>query len=269
MQRRKRSIGSDFLRTMSDVGQTPRRPFDYHSKSLKGSPSSSSDEENETSFITVISLCFMVFAVIALLLMSDFTFVSHHPSTSTMATESTLIMPPLSKFGSLQYALAKADIVALYFAASWCSMSTPVTQSLSKMFSEADSMDNRVLKPIEINDKHDHDGKIAIVYVSSDNSEEEMIDYSRWNWINVPFGSLDRTNLKKKFLVCAQIEMNELGIEARRFHIPTLLIIDSASHGILSTNGVNDLEEYGDKVVEHWLLLQESQRKLDNNLGNG
>ena len=205
----------------------------------------------------------MVFILLLIFLLStNFDFVSHHPPAAPVAASSlTLgVGASLSKFKSLEKALTNSKIVGIYFAASWCDMSTPVSNALEKVFSAGDSLQNRVLS----NDTPDGEKKdLSIVYVSSDESEEDMKVYSRSNWINVPFESTDRNELKRHFRTCAQIEMEELGIDPRRFHIPTLLIIDSVTHGVLSTNGVDELEEYGTNVLDHWLQIQALTRGLE------
>jgi hypothetical protein len=38
--------------------------------------------------------------------------------------------------------------------------------------------------------------------------------------------------------------------------IPTIIVIDSASHGIITFNGVNDLETLGEESLEHWKDIQ-------------
>jgi hypothetical protein len=58
--------------------------------------------------------------------------------------------------------------------------------------------------------------------------------------------------------------MEELEINPRRFHIPTLMIVDAVTHGVISTNGAEDLEEYGDGVLDHWLEIQTLTRALED-----
>ena len=173
---------------------------------------------------------------------------------------------PLSKFKSLEYALAHSELIGLYFAASWCRMSTPVSNSLEEIFppGAAGGIDDRILSPQSTVATRSAERKaLAIVYVSSDESEEDMIDYSRKNWINVPYGSTERTSLKQHFQVCAKPEVEQLDI-TRNFEIPTLIIIDSVSHGILTTSGHIDLEQDGAVALDHWLELRDTVRGLEN-----
>lgn len=170
---------------------------------------------------------------------------------------------PLAKFPSLTNAFAKSEIVALYFAASWCPMSTPITEALDEAFS---CKRNTLLYPdaMEAHDAAAEGRKpLSIVYVSSDGSEEEMTDYIRGGWQSVAYGSTERTELKKHFRVCAKRELAELGFE-RKFEIPTLMVLDGHTHGIISTNGVDDIREYGDKALTHWLGMQSLIRGLED-----
>jgi hypothetical protein len=264
-KRRVRSSNSDM--------QLPVTMSDVSNKKASSSWSSSSKPRNRnlhsgSTASTLIACGLLVVFILFLvfLLTADFDFVSHHPAKATvMDPASGTTGDSLSAFKSLDRALAGANLVGLYFAASWCSMSTPVSTNLEIIFSGtgADSIQDRVLS----NDNADMTTEkkdFALVYVSSDNSEEEMKDYVRWNWINVPFASPDKNNIKRHFRTCAQVEMEELQIDVRRFHIPTLIIIDSVTQGILSTNGVDELEEYGKGVLDHWLQIQMLTRALED-----
>ena len=105
---------------------------------------------------------------------------------------------PVDKFPFLKSVLEGADLVGLYFAASWCPMSTPVTSMLSgDMMPEAIGAATNALKTVGAKS-----GKslIDIVYVSSDETAEQMDAYidSEWtNWKSVPFDSDERTELKR------------------------------------------------------------------------
>ncbi len=240
--------------TMADVSKINNKPSSF-AKSRKGS--------NNSSTLVTCGLFVLVIVMVWILLTTKFDYAADNLSTSIESGLSKASGASLSKYNSLQSALSQSNLVGLYFAASWCSMSTPVTKKLEELFSNEDSMQSRVLSekyPASPGEKKD----FALVYVSSDESEERMTDYSRWNWINVPFDSPDRNNLKRHFRTCAEIEMKELGIEVRRFHIPTLIIIDSKTQGVLTTNGVDELQEYGKNVLDHWLALQSLTRGLEN-----
>jgi len=171
---------------------------------------------------------------------------------------------PLAKFSSLSYALANTNLVALYYAASWCPMSTPVTKELESTFSQKAGA---LLVPGDEASGEDVHRPLAIVYVSSDTSDDEMQQYSRKGWINVPFDSPDRNGLKRHFRVCAKRELQELGFD-RKMEIPSIIIIDSVTQGVLTTSGVSDLKEYGDKAIDHWMGLQQLIRALEDKYEN-
>mmetsp|Transcript_19543 Transcript_19543/g.24633 ORF Transcript_19543/g.24633 Transcript_19543/m.24633 type:complete len:150 (-) Transcript_19543:55-504(-) len=136
----------------------------------------------------------------------------------------------LSKaFPSLATPLSTSQVIGLYFASSWCPDCTPITPKLRMMYEGQSS-----------------DKKLEVVYVSSDNTEEQMknsLSASHGQWSCIPFDSAERSELKRKFGVCAGKEVRELGMSPsdRKFGIPTLILIDSKSEEILTYDGVNDL----------------------------
>lgn len=164
---------------------------------------------------------------------------------------------PLSEFETVNNALEHVNLVGIYFAASWCPMSTPITNQLEEYFS---SVPNLLYNPGESKtQKHE----FAIVNVSSDTSQSAMEDYLRPGWIGVPFDSTETVALKKHFSVCAKREMAALGFE-RKFEIPTLIILDGESHGTITTNGVYDLEVGGSSALDRWIYMQTVIRGLES-----
>lgn len=148
-------------------------------------------------------------------------------------------------------------------------MSTSVTQSLERIFSNDEIMASRVLKEEEEEQKNHQPSPslmkdFSLVYISSDYSYLEMKDYMKWNWIGIPYDSTDRNDIKRYFSICAQNEMSELGILSRRSQIPALIIFDSVTQDVISTNGVADLETYGEEVLDHWLEIQSLMRALED-----
>jgi hypothetical protein len=154
---------------------------------------------------------------------------------------------PLDQFSELTYALEHSQLVLLYFAASWCPMSTPISIALDKAFGRGDILLTR-------------NGKkktLAIVYVSSDETLEEYKEYTRKRqWLPIPFDSPDKNNIKRHFATCAHRELEELHFD-RKHEIPTGIVIDSRTQGIITTNGADDVEKMGDGALERWLQLQE------------
>ena len=160
---------------------------------------------------------------------------------------------PLSQFTDLSFALGNSDLVALYFAASWCPMSTPVSQALDEAFGRNDAL------------LADGGGRktLSIVYVSSDKTLEQYNGYlHNRNWIAIPFESTQRNQLKRHFATCAHRELEELGID-RKHEIPTIIVIDSQTQGIITTNGADDVESMGAGSLDHWKDMQEWIRKTE------
>jgi hypothetical protein len=168
---------------------------------------------------------------------------------------------PLAHFPTLQYPLQHTKLIGLYFAASWCTKSTPVTQALDEYFRDIilppKSEDEEAVRELKM-DRY----PLAIVHVSSDTKEAKFQDYIRQNWIAVPFDTPEKTALKRKFQVCAQPEVEFLGID-RKYEIPTLLIVDSETQTILTANGVEDLEEFEGKALQHWMELHDLVRGME------
>jgi hypothetical protein len=216
----------------------------------------------------------------ASLLNTDFNFVPHPPiktqqessyrtSTHGVNEKRADDVRTLSQFQSLAFPLSRSKLIGLYFAASWCPMSTSVTHTLEEIFSKQTSnqdtsLVNRILSNEDANKEHGQQKDFSLVYVSSDYSDKEMKSYMKWNWIGIPFDSPDRNDIKRHFRICAQNEMEELGIHPRRFQIPTLVVLDSATQAIITTDGAADIANYREEVLEHWLEIQSLMRALED-----
>ena len=174
------------------------------------------------------------------------------------------------KFPSLEYALAHSKLVALYFAAAWCPMSTPV----SEMLDHEDFTTLLVPPPSSDASSGEEMGGsgstspfLSLVYVGSDRSHEQMTQYlqHRPRWMHVPYDSVDRTKLKQHFQTAAKVEMKDLGMDSRRHEIPTIIIIDGGSQQVLTFSGVKDVEEHGARgAVDTWLELAKLSQALDS-----
>ena len=164
-----------------------------------------------------------------------------------------------SQFSKLAFALHNSDLVALYFAASWCPMSTPISIALDKAFGNKDY----ILTPTDKGRK-----PLSIVYVSSDRDVDEYNEYiENRNWLAIPFESAQRTNIKKHFKTCAHRELEELDID-RKHEIPTIIVIDSETEGIITTNGADDLDDLGAKAFDHWKDMQSWIKKRSSKYDN-
>jgi hypothetical protein len=168
----------------------------------------------------------------------------------------------LRNYESLQYALDNSQLVALYFAASWCPTSTPVSLAIDSALSDMLLPPPRVVH-VESLAQQRHG--LSLVYVGSDKSEEEMRVYleRRPHWMAVPFDSPERARLKRHFQTAAEKELSELGMTSRRHEIPTLIVIDGASHQVLTFHGVKDVTEKGAKAVDEWFELMRISHALD------
>ena len=284
MQKRRVKGSSDLPVTMSDATASSSGSISNSRTSRAERRLRRRNKESDGSCLLSFGLFFLFCFVLGIILFSDFDYVSHHPlkTSSSSSSSSSEYMQhvgtSLTKFSSLKYALDNAELVGLYFAASWCPMSTPVTKKIDELFSmDTSPLKQHVLEPPltilseigPIESNNDEKKDIALVYVSSDDTESEMMKYSKNNWMNVPFDSKDRNDIKRHFRICAEVEMDSLGIERRRSEIPSLIIIDSATHGILSVSGKNDILEHGEGVLDAWMNLKHLLRFLEDKYVNG
>lgn len=164
--------------------------------------------------------------------------------------------PPLARFSELAGALEQSELLALYFAASWCSMSTPISHALDRAFGAQHAAASA---------RGGRDA-LAIVYVSSDKTLDEYTAYlHQRNWLAVPFASPQRNELKRHFATCAHRELEELDMD-RKHEIPTIIVIDSRSQGIITTNGAGDVEQLGTGALEHWQKILQGIRTVEDHV---
>jgi len=163
----------------------------------------------------------------------------------------------LSQFPTVAWALQHADLVGLYYAASWCPMSTPVTEKLGEHFPSS-----ALLPPPTLDSNPSKKFAFAIVHISSDTTQEALDAYAKPNWISIPIAEDERTALKKHFAVCAKRELEELDME-RKFEIPSLLILDGPTHGLITTGGALDLINQGEVVLDYWKEMQAKIRAME------
>lgn len=81
--------------------------------------------------------------------------------------------------------LARADYVALYFSAGWCGPCKVFTPHLVRFFNQ-----------------HHQGGKVHVVLVSSDRSEDGMFSYMRnaeMPWLAIPYGHIRDSGIKQRF----------------------------------------------------------------------
>jgi hypothetical protein len=196
----------------------------------------------------------MTLAVMSLLVVFCIRQFTENNNSRTAAAPRALA---LAQFPTLSWALDHADLVGVYFAAQWCPMSTPVTAKLGQHFPAAD-----LLPPPDVDSTPSKQHAFALVYVSSDATQEALDEYAKPNWIKIPMEQNERTALKKHFSACAKRELAELDME-RKFEIPTLLILDGATHGVITTNGADDVMHRGAKALEYWQELLSKLRAME------
>jgi len=187
-------------------------------------------------------------------------YVNDDKRTSAALVDAPLLQ--LASYASLQHALSNAEIILLYFAASWCPMSTPITDQLKQTF--PDSHDG-VLKPVGrefASSSKRKKAEIAIVYVSSDINEIEAQKYGNSNWIRIPFNSLEGTELKRHFKTCSANEAKPLNVN-RRHGIPNIIVIDSRTHDVISNSGIKDLANFSGGSISHWREMMDSKKGLN------
>lgn len=169
-------------------------------------------------------------------------------------------LPSKGQFPSLEFPFEHSSLVGLYFAASWCPQSTPVTEKLDELFRDvliqppATSNDNNEGVDTFLQDQQHHLRKgLSIVYISSDSDQDSMESYRKPNWFTVPFSNVDeRSDIKRFYKTCAKRELSELGFERKR-EIPSLIILSGETRDVLTYDGIQDIRDHGVQSIDHWL----------------
>ena len=242
-----------------DLSSARRRPESSSSKSFSTTRGLRGATKAHPHFLQIVG-CILVVGIV----LGGILWVVHHPKapaeTAVSSHTRRTNTRALSQFSSLDSAFAaSSSLVLLYFAAAWCPVSTPATENIEEYLSD------HLAPPPPISIKSStHTTRsattttkkypLSLVYISSDKTKEAFDDYLGTNWMVVPWDSPERTQLKRHFRVCAKPEVQALGID-RTMEIPTLLILDSVTHAVVTTGGVQDLKEYEDRALDHWLDL--------------
>ena len=106
----------------------------------------------------------------------------------------------------------------------------------------------------------DEERMMEIVYVSSDDTEEQCSNYMKQrhgDWLCVPFVSPLRNELKQKYGVFAGKEAPLFPGTRRQAGIPTLVVIsrDGTPHVVLdcdSSKVLKDVESQGTSFLDQW-----------------
>jgi hypothetical protein len=150
----------------------------------------------------------------------------------------------LKQFPSLKYPLKNADIVAIFFGASWASE--------TRLVRDAFNRDVRLLPPEGVIFRKER-YPLAIVYISADDTEGS----SEWIQVN---NKRERTLLQKKFKTCTDKEVHLLGIK-QEFRIPSLFVIDAKTKAVMTSNGLDDIQSKGGNALNAWLALKQPSQK--------
>lgn len=167
-------------------------------------------------------------------------------------------------FPSLTQSLQSFELVALYFAAAWCPMSTPVTKLLDTTFRDILVSNTTTF---------------TILFVSSDTSQADLQSYPRPGWQVVQSDS-ERKALKRQFRTCAKREMSDLGIPLRNAEIPHLILLtrlpgsepqgQHSFHVLKGAFGMADVQKYGGTgAIGYWQSLRQrmlEQEQRDKNI---
>jgi len=115
----------------------------------------------------------------------------------------------------------KGKIVALYFGAEWCPMTTRFSPTLKEFY-------NKHSTPM-----HSGEAPFEVIFVSSDSSSEQYIHHrTPFPWLSVDLNNPLTGELKKKYHVWAKKESQTFG-QDRRSGIPAVLVVDSVGTELL------------------------------------
>jgi thiol-disulfide isomerase/thioredoxin len=187
------------------------------------------------------TLLFSATAAIALAMKRTAAFSVETMSAQSLANR----FPSLTEFSEKQ---KPVKIVGLLFSAGWC---PDCQKDVPKV--------ETVVQAAKANDA----SNLAIYYVSSDRSAEEMMKSCNHSvFQSIPYeNGLERSALKRHFKTCAAVERQEVGVEDRQFGVPTLILLDQASGRVLTTDGVSDCVRHVDtpeKAMDKWKALLET-----------
>lgn len=134
-----------------------------------------------------------------------------------------------SKFPSLP--LSK-PLTGLYFAASWCPDCTPVTPKVAQAHQATSEAWN-------------------VVYIGSESTPEQVATVPTTFTIVPLEKEQERSDLKRHFGACASREAEPLQVN-RKFGLPTLIILSTATGEVITTEGVEEIQASGATAVEKW-----------------
>ena len=173
-------------------------------------------------------------------------FWSSKPSENDDAGEKPHTALSRHRFPSLQYPLEHAEIVALFFGASW----DMETRLLRDIFTR----DPRLLPPEGVGSRKET-YPLAIVYISVDETEGSS------EWIHVR-SKKEQTSLKKKFKTDSQMKDNFVEMK-QEFQIPSLFVIDATTKSVITLHGMDDIKKNGSDAIKKWLQVKGSMQDVN------
>ena len=175
-------------------------------------------------------------------------------ATTVPAVVSLSLLEELHVSSSSSSSSKTRPILGLLFAASWCPDCNDAGSGVVSAVGRVAAEHSRTV--------------LDFVYVSSDTSEAELLQFKPQSMRHVPFDNVElRTALKRQFRTCASREVGDVlvsggGHVLQRVHgIPTLILLDTATGTVLTTNGVEDVmnAESPSQVLQKWKSMLEEQ----------
>ncbi|KAE8912796.1 hypothetical protein PF005_g12979 [Phytophthora fragariae] len=126
-------------------------------------------------------------------------------------------------------------LLVLYFAADWCPDCRAFQPALNSFYKAAG-------------------GQLDVVFVGSDASAKDQrahFEDKQGPWWMVPFEGETRTQLKRKFGVCAGAEVRVLSPITRKGGIPTLVVIRPDGE-VVDFDAADKIERDGIKALAKW-----------------
>jgi thiol-disulfide isomerase/thioredoxin len=135
---------------------------------------------------------------------------------------------------------AKPALVGLLFATSWCPDCWPVVPRIKGLVKAFDGT-----------------ADLSIVYISSDDTAEQMASYKPAVLAEIPFANVEeRSDLKRLTKTCARKEMTAVGMTSREHGTPTLILLNAETGATLTADGVKDVMELAPvDVLAKWKAL--------------
>lgn len=221
---------------------TARLPLTSLSSSKRSSGEPKCHGSNRTFVIAMLTVLGII-TLVSLALSSSRRLApqSSSPDPTVTTSRDRKLSPFYTEFPSLREPLETYEIVGLYFAASWCPMSTSVTELLDDTFRAT----------LTTSSSDENNTKFTIVYISSDHSQREFDQYRKPGWRFVDFANeKERSGIKRHLNTCARREMEKLGIRRRDAEIPHLTILRNGS--ILTRTGIQDVKQRGTTAISYW-----------------